>query len=297
MSQSLPEKSVSTADLVAAVRGWHQRARVRIFEDPYAGLLCGRLLGLAVKYRPCGWFLVRVILRRVMPASMCVLMRARYSEEALEAAVAAGATQYVIIGAGMDSFAFRRPDLLERISVYEIDHPVTQKKKLERIQRAGLQVPENHCFVPADLTKSTPVEALEGSGFDPAQLTFLSLLGVVYYLTPDSLAKTLRSIADGLVSGTRITVDYLLDKESSNPKYLGFREDMLDFVEARGEPMRSEYSLQAMSDFFSAQGFATVENFAIEDLEQSYSDAFGTLPFEIPGLFAFGTFRVTNRDV
>ena len=102
----------STADPAAAARAGHQRDRVRIFEDPYAQLLCGRFWRLVLRIRPLEWFLTKGMMRPIRPVSMCVLMRARYAEQALETAVKDGITQYVIIGAGMDSFAFRRPDLM-----------------------------------------------------------------------------------------------------------------------------------------------------------------------------------------
>ncbi len=295
-SPSLPAGKISTADMAAAVRGWHQHARTPIFEDPYARLLCGRLLGFAVRFRPLGRLLVRVVLARIMPVSMCVLMRARYAEQSLQRAIAEGASQYVIVGAGMDSFALRRRDLLERIDVFEIDHPLTQKKKLERIRQAGLTVPERCRFVAADLSRVALVDALEGSGFDRSRPTFLSLLGVVYYLTPGDLAALARSVARSLAPGTRLVIDYLLDEASCNAAHLRIRERMLSFVKARGEPMRSEYSLNAMNALFAENGFRTVENFAIEDLERSYTQTFGALPFEIPGLFAFGAFEVVARD-
>ncbi|MDE0528524.1 MAG: class I SAM-dependent methyltransferase [Truepera sp.] len=126
----------STAEVAAAVRAMHQRERVRIIEDPYAKFLCGRFWQLVLRIRPLEWF-IRGVLRPIAPASMCVLMRARYAEQTLETAIEAGITQYVIIGVGMDSFAFRRPDLMDRIDVFEIDHPVTQQKKLEYIRRGG----------------------------------------------------------------------------------------------------------------------------------------------------------------
>ena len=102
-------------------------------------------------------WVVRVLTKPMAPISMCVLMRARYAEQTLEQAVEDGITQYVIIGAGIDSFAFRRPDLMKRIDVFEIDHPVTQRKKLERIGRTAMRTPSRMHFVPADLERvSTP---------------------------------------------------------------------------------------------------------------------------------------------
>lgn len=289
---SLPVNKVSTADLVAAARAWHLKSAQPVFEDPFARLLCGLPLRIALRVRPVEWLLFRVALEPVLPAYVCVVMRARYAEEGLERAVADGVRQYVIIGAGMDSFAFRRPDLLQEIDSFEIDHPVTQAKKLKRIRRARLRVPARHHFVAADLSQVSTVDALSGSEFDMSRPTFTSLLGVAYYLTPESLANTARSMAAALPAGTRIVLDYLLEEEQCKREHLGFRQRLLDFVKRRGEPMRSEYSIESMTKLMAGAGLSTVENFPVTDLEQTYREEFGTVPFEIPGLFGFGTFEV-----
>ena len=112
----------------------------------------------------------------------------------------------------VDSFAFRRPDLMERIDVFEIDHPVTQRKKLERIGQAGLTIPSRMHVVPADLEKVSALDALAGSGFEVSRPTFLTLLGVAYYLTADSLAETgsfrIAAAAGGNVPGDRLPAEY-----------------------------------------------------------------------------------------
>ena len=293
---SLPVNKVSTADLVASARAWHMRHPTPIFEDPYAKDLCGPVLGAALRFRPVEWLLFKVALAPVMPASMCVVMRARYAEQALERAVEEGIRQYVIIGAGMDSFAFRRPDLLEKIDAFEIDHPVTQRKKLDRIAKAGFKVPKNHHFVAADLSQVSTVEALARSAFDMSKPTFLSLLGVIYYLTPETLAETAGSIAQGLPPGTRLVFDYLLDEASCSLSDRPFRERMLKFVKGRGEPMRSSYSLAQMNALMAREGFEPVESFEITELEDGYREEFGELPIEIPGIFGLGTFEVAGKS-
>lgn len=285
----------STAETVAAFRAVHQRDSAQIFEDPYAQFLCGPFWRLVLRVRPLEW-IVRAMTRPMAPTGMCVVMRARYAEQALEQAVENGITQYVIIGAGMDSFAFRRPDLMERIDVFEIDHPETQGKKLERIRRLGLTIPSRLHFIPADLTKISAMEALAGSGFAMGRPTFLTLLGVVYYLTADSLAETARSLARHLPAGTLLVFDYLLDTESARPEHLSMREKLRAFVARLGEPMVSDYSLADMTALMADQGFEAVENFALPDLEQSYREELGDLPLEIPSIFAFGTFQVAARD-
>ena len=291
---SLPVNKVSTADLVAAARAWHLKRGTAVFEDPYAARLCGWVLQLALRFSPFEWLLFELALRPVMPVTMCVIMRARFAEDCLEEAVASGTRQYVILGAGMDSFAFRRPDLMEHIHVFEVDHPVTQARKLKRLKRAGLAISPNHHFVAADLSQVSALEALEASPFDPSRRSFLSLLGVAYYLTESNLAATARSIADGLPRGSRIVFDYLLDTESSDARHMGLRKDMLDFVSKRGEPMRSEYSLAGMKRLMEAEGFAAVDSFAMTDLAEQYCERFGEPRFEFPGIFGFGNFEVAS---
>ncbi len=130
----------STADLVAAVRALHQRDPVRLINDPYAIVLCGRYLRRILRIRPAGRIIAHC-LPGLRPSMLGVLIRARYAEVALEAAVGAGVTQYVIIGAGLDSFALRRPDLMTRLQVFEIDRAAMQEVKRDRLRRAGVELP------------------------------------------------------------------------------------------------------------------------------------------------------------
>ena len=293
---SLRQKSrASTAELTAAVRANHQRNPVRLFEDPFARFLCGWFWRLVVRLPPLSWILVKGVLRAIEPVTLCVLVRARYAERALEAAVEKGIDQYVIIGAGMDSFAFRRPDLMRRIDVFEIDHPLTQDLKLARIRRAGWTIPPRLHFVSADLTKISAVEALEGSGFQRARPTFLTLMGVAYYISAEDLGETAESIARNLPEGTLLLLDYLLDKTSSSPQHLVMKEKIKSFVAKRGEPMIAEYSLTSMNGLMADHGFDTVENLTLPELERRYRFPRGAWDLEIPGIFAVGTFRVTAR--
>ena len=289
---SLPQYTVSTADWVAASRAWHLIHTVPLFEDPYAAELCGRALKLLHWMRPLEWLIFKFILRPIMPPSMCVLMRARYAEESLELAMQAGIRQYVILGAGMDSFAFRRPDLLKKTRAFEVDHPVTQAKKIRRIERAGWKIPSNHFFVAADLSKVSAVRALAETPFDGSARAFVSLLGVSYYLTSSELAATARGISEGMRPGTRIVMDYLLDVDSADPKTFDTRRKMLAFVKKQGEPMRSSYSLDDIRRLMTEAGFKTVENFRMTDLTEAYTRDLPPLEWEPPDMFGFAIFEI-----
>ena len=100
------------------------------------------------------------------------LARARYCEEALDTAALTGTAQYVILGAGLDTFAFRRPDFLSKHTVFEVDHPKTQEDKQARIRAAGWEIPENLHFVPMDFTVDNLQSKLEAAGFDGSRKTF-----------------------------------------------------------------------------------------------------------------------------
>ena len=126
--------------------------------------------------------------------------------------------------------------------------------------------------------------------------TFLTLLGIVYYLTADSLAEMARSISRHLPAGTLLVIDYLLDEESAKPEHLLMRKRMMSFVARMREPMVSEYSLAAMNALVATQGLEAVENFTLPNLEQRYREELGTLPLEIPSIFALGTFRVAANS-
>ncbi len=124
----------SKADFVAFERAWHLLYRSPVMRDPYPRLPCGPALGLALRYCSLGWLVTRYWLGLIVPASMSVVVRARYVEQALEEAIREGVAQCVIVSAGMDSFAWRRADPLGRAAVFEIDRPREQERKLGRIR-------------------------------------------------------------------------------------------------------------------------------------------------------------------
>ena len=108
-----------------------------------------------------------------------VLGRARYNEDLLDAAIGNGVTQYVLVGAGFDTFALRRPDLRDQVQIFEIDYPTTQELKRKRLRAAGLDMPVNLHPVPADLEVESIADVLMRSAYDPSQAAFFAWLGVL----------------------------------------------------------------------------------------------------------------------
>lgn len=136
------------------------------------------------------------------------LARSRYCEESLKNAVLTGTTQYVILGSGMDTFAWRQPALMEKLTVYEVDHPLTQKDKLRRIDNSGLKIPKKLHFVSVDFSRDNLKEELIKKGFDTTQKTFFSWLGVSYYLSADEISDIFGNIEAFASEGSTVLFDY-----------------------------------------------------------------------------------------
>lgn len=206
-----------------------------------------------------------IVKNDLAPTPVC---RAAYCEEALETAVKTGTKQYVILGAGLDTFAQRHPDFLSRHKIYEVDHPLTQADKRERLSRAGFEENKNHIFVPADFEKNDLAAALDAAGFDRQKKTFFSLLGVSYYIGKDETAELLRTLSSLSSDGSTLLFDYASAGIflSDVPRV----ERMLGMAKAGGEEMRSSYDYFAMEQMLSDAGFLIYELLTPKDIESRF---------------------------
>jgi methyltransferase (TIGR00027 family) len=177
---------------------------------------------------------------RCARASMVV--RQRYAEDALDEAVARGVGQYVILGAGLDSFAYRRRDLGAILRVFEVDHPATQQWKRTRLRDLHITLPENLTFVPVDFEQHTLADRLRVGGYRSDLPAFFSWLGVTHYLTEEAVFETLRYVAS-LAAGTEIVFQYFVSEALRKDE----DRSILDLWKARrnreGEPMEAVLSM------------------------------------------------------
>ena len=187
-----------------------------------------------------------------------VVTRTRYAEDALQAAVARGTTQYVLIGAGFDSFALRLPDYASNLQIFEIDFPATQGLKRQRIRECALSLPDSVHFIAADLSDESVQAALARSAFDSRRLTFFSWLGVSMYLTRDANFATFKSIAACAPPGSELAFTYFDERLFHLPSD-SFRE-MERRVAAVGEPFLSGFSPATLAENLAACGLALVED-------------------------------------
>ncbi|MDO9531039.1 MAG: SAM-dependent methyltransferase [Deltaproteobacteria bacterium] len=204
-------------------------------------------------------------------APAIVFSRARYTEDILETAVRQQEVkQYVILGAGMDTFAVRRPDLVQQLQVFEVDHPATQAHKRQRLQSAGRQLPPQLQFIPVDFSRENLAKALGGSAYDPQASSFFSWLGVTYYLTREAVFATLRGISEVAPPGSTVIFDYL-DSEAFVPERVARRVHiMMQLVERVGEPMLTGFDPASLAADLACLGLRLQENLSPSDIEARF---------------------------
>jgi methyltransferase (TIGR00027 family) len=185
-----------------------------------------------------------------------VTCRSRYAEDALARAAGAGVNQYVILGAGLDSFAYRG-GRAGRVRVFEVDHPASQQVKRAALAAAGIEVPGNVRYVPADLAVDPLARCLAAAGFDAAAPAVISWLGVTMYLSAEAVAQTLAAVA-GLAPGTELIADYLLPEDARDEAGALYGALVAQASAERGEPWRSCFTPDQMADLATRAGFGAV---------------------------------------
>ena len=198
---------------------------------------------------------------------MCV--RARFTEDIVEQAAAGGAGQYVILGAGLDSFAYRRSDLLGRLRVFEVDHPATQSWKRRRLAGLGVELPARLVFAPVDFERQTLGEGLERAGFDFGQLAAFSWVGVTMYLTPDAIHATLATMAR-CPPGTRVVLTYNQPPAALTGSTAQIAATFAGLATEMGEPFISRFLPGQIAQLLHEHGYDQVTDFGPDEARAAY---------------------------
>lgn len=217
-----------------------------------------------------------------------LVVRARLAEDAWAAAAASGVRQFVVLGAGLDTCAYRRSELGGR--VFEVDLPYTQAWKQASLQAAAIAIPDNVTFVPTDFETSTLAQTLAGHGFQADAPAFFSWLGVVMYLPEAAALDTLRFIA-GCAAGSGVVFDYVVPASALPVMLRVPLLAMAKHLEASGEPWKSYFVPAELERQLGTLGFARVENFTPDALNQRY------LANRADGLRLSGITRLVHAQV
>lgn len=206
-----------------------------------------------------------VVNRQLAPSP---LGRAAFAEGALEEAAARGAGQYLLLGAGLDSFALRQPPWARALEIFEMDLPASSRNKAARIAAAGLSLPENLHLLGADLSAPDSLDALRAHPrFRPDAPAFVGLLGFSYYLRREALSALLARLCALLPPGSRFAMDYPARGES------GQMERQRQLAAGAGEDMRAAYGPGEMSALLGACGLRVLRDLSPEEITAQFFSA------------------------
>jgi len=230
----------------------------RIFADSLAALLLGDEAETYLRYhREHG---DHPLLAGTRAQATC---RSRFTEDQLALAAARGTAQYVILGAGLDSFACRS-ELAGRLRVFEVDHPATQQRKRALLAAARLAEPPTLTWVPVDFETGELIAALTATGLDPAAPAFVSWLGVTMYLTAEAIGATLASLSR-LAPGSELVTDYMLTADLRDADGVTYADLVMPDSERRGEPWLSFFTPEQMTGLLTRHGFTGVRDVRQQD--------------------------------
>jgi methyltransferase (TIGR00027 family) len=228
MEQAIPSRTALSVALRRAAHQLHDSPVV--FADPIAVAILGATYAEELGRTP---------LRADRPFSIALraflVARSRYAEDNLKQAVAGGVDQYVLLGAGLDTFAYRNP--YAKLRVFEVDHPATQQWKRELLQRNGIAIPDSLRYTPVDFERQSFSTQLRDAGFNHSAPAFFAWLGLVPYLTLEAFRATL-SFVSAQPAGSGLTLDYGQPREVLPPIERLAHDSLASRVESAGEPFR-----------------------------------------------------------
>lgn len=253
----------NTAVRVALWRALHVQADAppHVFSDE---------VGLAIAAPDGNWKTRQDMSPFTRPFRASIVARARFVEDLLEDRAAAGVLQYVILGAGLDTFAQRKPQLGSRMVVFEVDKPGAQQWKRQRLEQLGLGVPAFLRLVPVDFEGGDAwMERLISLGFNTTQPALVASTGVSVYLTRDAVAATLRQVAS-LAPGSTLAMSFMLPAEMADPDVRPGIEAAARGARANGTPFISFFKPEEMLALARQCGFHDVKHVSAAALSERY---------------------------
>jgi methyltransferase (TIGR00027 family) len=231
-----------------------------VFDDPIAVRILGETYAEQLRRTP---------LRPDRPFSTALraflVARSRYAEDTLQQAVSRGVEQYVLLGAGLDTFAYRNP--FAKLRVFEVDHPATQQWKRELLQRNNVAIPDSIAYTPVDFERQSLGEELGLAGFDSQAPAFFAWLGVVPYLTLEAFRATLGFIS-AQRPGSGMTLDYGQPRSTLPPLERMALDSLASRVEKAGEPFQLFFTPPEMAAELSR--FHSIEDLGANEINARY---------------------------
>jgi methyltransferase (TIGR00027 family) len=262
----MPEQPATPDDTAVRVALW-RALHVEVDLPPH---VIEDEIGLRLVAPDDGWRTRPDMSSFTRPFRASIVARARFIEDLVGAQAARGVRQYVILGAGLDTFAQRRPELASRLVVFEVDRPGPQAWKRQRLLDLGLGLPSFLRFVPVDFEADDAWwERLVASGFDADRPAVVASTGVSMYLTREAIEATLRQIA-ALASGSTLAMSFMLPIEMTDPEVRPGIERAMAGARANGTPFISFFTPKEMLALARDAGFREVQHVSAATLAERY---------------------------
>ena len=249
-----------TAQRAAHYRAVHQVLdHPRVLDDPFAVRIIGRDALASLQ---------QIVDQQSRSMRASIVMRSRYAEDRLAAAVERGVRQYVVLGAGLDTFAYRNIHAHLGLRVFEVDHPATQAWKRARLKEAGIGAPASAAYVAVDFETQSLDERLRLAGFAADQPAFFSMLGVAVYISRQALFETVQ-IVRACAAGSEVVFDFGMPATALSERAQASRVRSMANMRELGEPWQSFYEPVELADALGTRGFE-VELLSTQDANQRY---------------------------
>lgn len=256
------DRPSDTAQGAAIVRALHQILddEPRILDDPIAARLVGEEIERHKR-------MSHLFGARGLRANFA--MRSRYAEDCLAESLRDGVGQYVLLGAGLDTFAYRQPAWAMSLRIFEVDYPATQRWKRAKLAAAEISIPANVMFVPVDFERISLEEGLAASGLDFKIPTFFSSLGVTQYLTEEALDLSLKFVLS-LPPASEIVFSFVLAASALSWRERTFAAVFAAIAGVRGESWLSRFSPEHFANKLTSMGFSKVIHFTTDAANARY---------------------------
>jgi methyltransferase (TIGR00027 family) len=262
------ERPSVTAEGAAVMRALHQRLddEPKILDDPISPRLVDEQSDF---YRSRLELLERLPAPTRLRLKATFVMRSRYAEDCLAQSVGDGVRQYVVLGAGLDTFAYRQPPWASALRIFEVDHPATQRWMRRLLAEASISVPDNVSFVPADFEKISLATALSRSGLDLGAATIFSLLGVSQYLTEAAFDQTLKFVHSA-PTRSAIVFSFVASDAVLPADDVALVKAFVAQSAAMGEPWLLRFIPEELAAKLTAMGFSKVFHLQPEIANERY---------------------------
>src|SRR5262245_28122536 len=263
----MPEKPMTAPDSTAVRVALWRALHVEVDAPPH---VLEDEVGLQLAAPDDGWRGRPDMSPFTRPFRASIVARARFIEDLVAELAAQGVGQYVILGAGLDTFVQRRPELASRLLVFEIDRPGPQAWKRRRLLDLGFGIPSCLRLVPVDFQAGDAwIARLKAAGFDAGWPAIVSSTGVSMYLTQDAIAATLRQVA-ALARGSTLAMSFMLPIELADPDVRPGIERAAAGARANGTPFITFFTPAEMLTLARGAGFREVQHVSAAALAQRY---------------------------